>query len=83
MITGGGTGSAWARPSVWRRPARGVVLVGRREAELAAAAKRIGPAASFVPHDITRLDRAAELAAAAERAAAGRCRSWSTTPAST
>lgn len=48
-----------------------VVLVGRREEELLAAVAGIGPAASHVAHDITCLDRAGDLVAAAEAAAGG------------
>ena len=46
-----------------------VVLAGRREEELAKAVAAIGPNASYVVHDITELDRAGDLAAAAEKAA--------------
>jgi gluconate 5-dehydrogenase len=38
-----------------------VVIVGRRESELRKAAAELGPAASFVAHDVTQLDRAPEL----------------------
>jgi gluconate 5-dehydrogenase len=37
------------------------VLVGRREAELAAAAKKLGEQASYLVHDITQLDSATAL----------------------
>jgi NAD(P)-dependent dehydrogenase (short-subunit alcohol dehydrogenase family) len=41
------------------------VLVGRREAELSAAASTLGDAASFIPHDITETAQAGELLARA------------------
>lgn len=69
LITGGGTGLGLGMAKCLATAGAKVVLVGRREAELKAAAKQIGPAASYVAHDITQLKRAGELIAAAEKAA--------------
>jgi len=69
LITGGGTGLGFGIAQCLAGAGANVVLMGRREAELKTAAKRIGPRASFVAHDITRLDQAGKLIAAAERAA--------------
>jgi gluconate 5-dehydrogenase len=46
-----------------------VVLVGRREAELEAAVRELGPLASYLARDITRFDDATQVIADAERAA--------------
>jgi NAD(P)-dependent dehydrogenase (short-subunit alcohol dehydrogenase family) len=67
LITGGGTGLGFGIASCLAAAGAKVVLVGRREAELSAAAARIGPAASYVAHDITRLDQAADLVRESER----------------
>jgi len=61
LITGGGTGLGLGMARCFVAAGAKVVLVGRREAELAAAAKELGSAAGFVVHDVTQLDRAAEL----------------------
>jgi NAD(P)-dependent dehydrogenase (short-subunit alcohol dehydrogenase family) len=71
LITGGGTGLGLGMAACLAAAGARVVLVGRRERELADAAAHIGPAASFVAHDITHLDRAADLVAAAEGRAGG------------
>ncbi len=71
LITGGGTGLGLGIATCLAAAGARVVLVGRREAELAKAASGIGPAASRVAHDITRLESAPELLRAAERAAGG------------
>src|SRR5580692_7894399 len=69
LITGGGTGLGLGMAKCLADADAKVVLVGRREAELKAAAKEIGPNASWVAHDITQLKRAGELIKAAEKAA--------------
>jgi len=68
LITGGGTGLGLGIATCLAAAGARVVLVGRREAELSAAADRLGTVASYVAHDITRLDQAAELVSAAGRA---------------
>lgn len=67
LITGGGTGLGLGIAICLAAAGAKVVLVGRREAELATAAAGIGPAASYVSHDITCLDTASELVSAAEK----------------
>jgi len=68
LITGGGTGLGLGIATCLAAAGAKVVLVGRREAELSAAAAGIGFAASYVAHDITRLDKASELVSAAVKA---------------
>lgn len=71
LITGGGTGLGLGIARCIAQAGARVVLVGRRAAELATAAESIGANASYISHDITRKDEAAQLiAAAAEKAAA-------------
>ncbi len=69
LITGGGTGLGFGIASCMAAAGAKVVLVGRREPELKAAAEQIGASASYVAHDITRLDAASELVQKAEAAA--------------
>jgi gluconate 5-dehydrogenase len=69
LITGGGTGLGLGMAKCLADADAKVVLVGRREAELKAAAKEIGPNASWVTHDITQLKRASDLIKVAEKAA--------------
>ena len=69
LITGGGTGLGFGIARCLAVAGAKVVLVGRREKELAKAAAEIGAAASFIAHDITQLNRAGELIAAAEKRA--------------
>ena len=69
LITGGGTGLGLGMAKCLANAGAKVVLVGRREAELKKAVAEIGAAASFVAHDITQLNRAGELIAAAEKSA--------------
>jgi len=71
LITGGGTGLGLGIATCLAKAGAKVVLVGRREAELSAAAAGIGTAASYVVHDITQLDKAADLVAAAGKVAGG------------
>jgi NAD(P)-dependent dehydrogenase (short-subunit alcohol dehydrogenase family) len=61
LITGGGTGIGLAIARAMHGAGARVVLVGRREAELAAAARSLGEGASHVVHDITQLDAAPAL----------------------
>ena len=63
LITGGGTGMGLAMARAMHAAGAHVVLVGRREVELAAAVKSLGSGASYVVHDITRLDAAPSLVA--------------------
>jgi len=65
LVTGGGTGLGLGIATCLAAAGARVVLVGRREAELSAAADRLGAVASYVAHDINRLDQAAELVSAA------------------
>ena len=53
VVTGGGTGIGRAIAQAMHAAGSRVVLVGRREAELAAAVKAMGPGASYAVHDIT------------------------------
>jgi NAD(P)-dependent dehydrogenase (short-subunit alcohol dehydrogenase family) len=55
VITGGGTGIGLAMARAMVAAGARVVLVGRRETELAAAVKELGSGASYVVHDITQL----------------------------
>jgi len=61
LITGGGTGIGLAMARAMVAAGARVVLVGRREAELAAAVQKLGERASYLVHDITQLDSAAAL----------------------
>lgn len=58
LITGGGTGIGLAVARAMHAAGARVLLVGRREAELAAATKVLGDRASYLVHDITQLDAA-------------------------
>ncbi|HRK31017.1 MAG TPA: SDR family oxidoreductase [Tepidisphaeraceae bacterium] len=66
LITGGGTGLGLGMARCLTRSGAKVVLVGRRETELATAVRELGPAASMVVHDVTHLDHAADLIARAQ-----------------
>lgn len=55
VVTGGGTGIGQAIARAMHQAGARVVLVGRREPELAAAVKSLGAGAAYVVHDITRL----------------------------
>ena len=69
LITGGGTGLGLGMAKCLANASAKVVLVGRREEELKKAVAEIGSQASVVAHDITQLNRAGELIAAAEKIA--------------
>ncbi|HWP40764.1 MAG TPA: glucose 1-dehydrogenase [Tepidisphaeraceae bacterium] len=69
LITGGGSGLGLGMARCFVRAGAKVVLVGRREDVLRAAAGELGPSASFVAHDITQLERASELLERAAHAA--------------
>ncbi|HYC71442.1 MAG TPA: SDR family oxidoreductase [Opitutaceae bacterium] len=53
VVTGGGTGIGQAIAQAMHAAGARVVLVGRREAELAAAVKAMGEGAAYAVHDIT------------------------------
>jgi gluconate 5-dehydrogenase len=69
LITGGGTGLGFGIATCMVAAGARVVLAGRREEELVKAVAALGASASYVVHDITELDRAADLAESAEKAA--------------
>ena len=61
LITGGGTGIGLAMARALHSAGARVVLVGRRETELAAAVKSLGEGASYVAHDTTQFAAAPAL----------------------
>lgn len=61
VITGGGTGIGQAIARAMHAAGARVVLVGRREPELAAAVKFMGQGADYLVQDITKLDEAPAL----------------------
>ena len=61
LVTGGGSGLGLAIAQCLARAGARVVVVGRTEAQLAAAVQSIGPAACHVVHDVTDLGGAANL----------------------
>jgi gluconate 5-dehydrogenase len=63
LITGGGTGIGLAIARAMHAAEARVVLIGRREAELAAAVKALGANASYMIHDITQVEAAQTLVA--------------------
>jgi len=69
LITGGGSGIGLGIARGMAGAGAKVVLVGRRKEQLAEACASLGPAAAYVPHDITRLKTAGGLVRAAEVAA--------------
>lgn len=70
LITGGATGLGFGMARCLVEAGARVVLVGRREAELAKACAALGSAAHAVTGDVTRTDRAADLVARAQASAA-------------
>lgn len=69
LITGGGSGIGLGIARCMVQAGAQVVLVGRREEPLVQACAELGAMASFVPHDITRLNAADELVAAVQKTA--------------
>jgi gluconate 5-dehydrogenase len=67
LITGGGTGIGLAMARAMHAAGAHVILVGRREVELAAAEKKLGAGAGHVVHDITQFDAAPALVERATR----------------
>jgi len=61
LITGGGTGIGLAVARAMHAAGARVVLIGRREPELAEAVRGLGEGSSYVVHDITAFDKAASL----------------------
>jgi len=61
VVTGGGTGIGQAIAEAMHAAGARVVLVGRREAELAAAVKAMGEGAAYAVHDITATAGTGEL----------------------
>ena len=58
LITGGGTGIGFAVARAMHAAGARVVLIGRREAELAEAVRTLGDRASYIVHDITEFQKA-------------------------
>jgi NAD(P)-dependent dehydrogenase (short-subunit alcohol dehydrogenase family) len=69
IITGGATGLGFGMASCFVASGAKVVLIGRREEELKNAVAVLGPAASYVRHDVTEHHKANELIEAATRTA--------------
>jgi gluconate 5-dehydrogenase len=61
LITGGGTGIGFAVARAMHAAGAKVFILGRREAELAAAVKALGDGADYYVHDITHVDAAPAL----------------------
>jgi gluconate 5-dehydrogenase len=61
LITGGGSGLGLAMARCLAAAGARVVLIGRREAALQAAAREIGERAAYAVHDITNVAAAPEL----------------------
>jgi gluconate 5-dehydrogenase len=68
LITGGGTGIGLAMAQAMHAAGARVVLVGRREAELATAVKGLGERAAYAVHDVNKLEDAPGLVARVEQA---------------
>lgn len=71
LITGGGTGIGLGIARCFVAAGASVVLVGRRESELASACAGLGPQARFVVQDITATDAAPDLVRRANDLAGG------------
>ena len=69
LITGGGTGIGFGIAHCLVKAGARVVLVGRREGELAKARAELGDRASFVAQDVTRFDEMPMLVQRAEQSA--------------
>ncbi|BET69504.1 SDR family NAD(P)-dependent oxidoreductase [Opitutales bacterium ASA1] len=67
MITGGATGIGQAIAHSMHAAGAHVVLVGRREAELAAAVTAMGERSAYYVFDVTRLEAACEIVTRIER----------------
>jgi gluconate 5-dehydrogenase len=61
LITGGGSGLGFGVACCLAAAGANVILVGRRTQELEKSCQEIGPLATFIAHDITRLDEADRL----------------------
>jgi gluconate 5-dehydrogenase len=61
VITGGGSGIGLAIAQAMHGAGARVILVGRRERELAEAATELGAGSSYVVHDVTEVDEAPAL----------------------
>jgi NAD(P)-dependent dehydrogenase (short-subunit alcohol dehydrogenase family) len=61
LITGGGSGLGLAMAKCLTQAGAQVVLAGRREDRLRAAAAEVGPLAGFIAHDVDRLSEAPAL----------------------
>lgn len=66
LVTGGGSGIGEAIARAMHAAGAAVVLVGRREAELARVARELGERCHWITHDLNRLDGAGELVRRAE-----------------
>lgn len=71
LITGGGTGIGLGVARCMVHSGARVILVGRRETELAAACAELGPAATFLVQDITQFQELPALVQRAETTAGG------------
>jgi NAD(P)-dependent dehydrogenase (short-subunit alcohol dehydrogenase family) len=67
LVTGGGTGLGWAMAKCMAEAGAKVVIVGRRESVLREAARRIGPLATAMPCDVSRLEELPPLVERVER----------------